>query len=216
MKKTTLSLISFNILLLTACSFKGTTHSVSNMSQSQRVAPVNTVLTALSSLENQNTQKYHELTSFQMANDYKVSYIASDPFASSPFENFLTLQYMSALIEAASYEVTDYSEVGQDASVSIQLAIPNFENTLNQSLPHVIQTYRQEYATMNMNDLYAKTSLLTTINAMIQSSFSESEESTEMINTFKLKYIEGSWYIVDNGELYNQIHELVQYYNRQL
>ncbi len=216
MKKINLFLISCSVLLLTACSFTGTTHSVSNMSQNQLVAPVNTVLIALSSLENQNTQKYHELTSFQMANDYKVSYIASDPFASSPFENFLTLQYMSALVEAASYEVTDYSEVGQEASVSIHLALPNYEHTLNQSLPHVIQTYRQEYATMNMNDLYAKTSLLTTLNAMIQSSFSEAEDSTEMINTFKLKYIEGSWYIVDNGELYNQIHELVQYYNRQL
>lgn len=215
MKNKFLILLFCSSLLLVACGSKNSTHLVSLVSQNQGDDPVNTVLTALASLESPNPHKFHELSSFQMANNYTVSYIATDPFSSSPFENFLTLQYMAAFINKASYQLLEHSQVKEDASVSIQLTLPNYESILNQSLPTVIETYRHQYATMNIDDIYAKTSLLTTLKNMIQESFVESE-STEVINTFKLKYIEGSWYIVDNGELYNQIHSLVQYYNRQL
>lgn len=215
MKNKFLILLFCYSLLLVGCSSKSSTHLVSLISQNQGNDPVNKVLTALTSLENQNPQKFHELSSFQMANNYRVSYIATDPFAPSPFENFLTLQYMAAFINEASYQLSNHSQVKEDASVSIHLTLPNYESILNHSLPTVIETYRHQYAAMNIDDIYAKTSLLTTLNDMIQDSCAKAE-STEVINTFKLKYIEGNWYIVDNGELYNQIQSLVQYYNRQL
>lgn len=217
MRNKILILLFCSSLLLVACSSQSSTRLVSLVSQNQGNGPVNTVLTALTSLENKKHQKFHELSSFQMANNYTVSYTATDPFASSPFENFLTLQYMTAFINAATYQLSEHTQAMEEASVVIHLTLPDYESILNQSLPSVIETYRHQYAAMNIDDIYAKTSLLTTLTDMIQDSCVEVEdESTEVINTFKLKYIEGNWYIVDNGELYNQIQSLVQYYNRQL
>jgi len=150
-----------------------------------------------------------------MATDYTASYIATDPFASSPFENFLILHYLAAIVNNSTYEILEVQQVNEDATVAVKMTIPNYTELLELSLPGVISVYRQHYASTNVEDFNAKTSLMTTMNEMINNSC-EDLDSTEMINTFKLKNIEGSWYIVDNGLLYDEISQFVQFYNRQL
>ncbi|MEO3150872.1 hypothetical protein, partial [Turicibacter sanguinis] len=170
---------------------------------------------ALNSLQDKNISKYHEFTAFQMATDYTASYIATDPFASSPFENFLILHYLAAIVNNSTYEILEVQQVNEDATVAVKMTIPNYTELLELSSPDVISVYRQHYASTNVEDFNAKTSLMTTMNEMINNSC-EDLDSTEMINTFKLKNIEGSWYIVDNGLLYDEISQFVQFYNRQL
>lgn len=203
-------------MILFGCSrFTGSTHPVSHFSDHLPITPTETVVAALTSLQDTNTAKYHEFTAFQMATDYKVSYIATDPFAASPFENFLILQYLAGIINQSSYEILETQQANEDAIVTVKMTIPNYKQILELSLPNVISTYRKYYTTSNAEDFTAQRSLMSTMNEMIKNSCDDSN-NTEIINTFKLKNIEGSWYIVDNGELYSDIKDFVQFYNRQL
>ena len=216
MKKTVILLFMIYLLNLLGCSHStGSTHLVSYLSNQSTSTPKDTVVMALNLLQEKNTAKYHELTDFQMATDYKASYIATDPFASSPFENFLILQYMSTLFNQSTYDVIDVQQQHDQALVTIKMSVPNYTDILEQSLPHVIKSYRQHYSSNDNQTFDQQKSLLTTINEMITDSCHNSEE-TEIINTFKLKYIEDNWYIIDNGAIYHDITNLVQFYNRQL
>ena len=208
-------LIAYLFILIGCSRSNGSTHPVSYVANHSDHKPVETVIAALNTLQDKNISKYHEFTAFQMATDYTASYIATDPFASSPFENFLILHYLAAIVNNSTYEILEVQQVNEDATVAVKMTIPNYTELLELSLPDVISVYRQHYASTNVEDFNAKTSLMTTMNEMINNSC-EDLDSTEMINTFKLKNIEGSWYIVDNGLLYDEISQFVQFYNRQL
>lgn len=216
MKKKLVLLFIIYLFNLLGCSHSsGSTHLVSHLSIPSTATPKDTVVMALNLLQEKNTAKYHELTDFQMATDYKASYIATDPFASSPFENFLTLQYMSSIINQSTYEIIEVQQESKEASVTVKLNIPNYTMVLEQSLPQIIKSYRQHYSSNDYQTFEQQKSLLMIINEMIIDSCQDSNP-TEIVNTFKLKYIDNDWYIVDNGIIYHDIANLVQFYSRQI
>ncbi|MGL4337822.1 MAG: hypothetical protein ACRCST_13095 [Turicibacter sp.] len=167
-----------------------------------------TIIGYIDALKNGDVNTYHEFTSFQMANEYKASYIAADPFANSSFENFVILQYLIQLYKLGTYEVLEQTISENTAIVSVKLTVPNYTDTIHNYLPDIISTFKNNESVENV-----KSDKVSALNKEISYSLQEAE-NIEMINTFKLQYIEGSWYIVENGELYNDLQQLVPYANR--